>query len=107
MTKHCKLQLNGLVDDSAIKLYLKVQNIGSYNYQDDDVGVPTDLDLRSDNDGIELEEKEEKMKSSIYDFIIRCIEGPNQFASAEAALSHPFIITPYHKSKGIVKDQYM
>jgi hypothetical protein len=40
------------------------------------MGVPTDINLRDDNDGIEIEEKEEAMKSSIYDFIIRCIEGP-------------------------------
>lgn len=55
------------------------------------------MDLRNDNDGIEVEEKENMMKASIYDFIVRCIEGPNQFDSAEAALSHPFITTPYKK----------
>jgi len=76
LTKHCKLELNGLIDDSAIKLYLKVQGINNYNYADDDVGVPAELDLRNDNDGIELSVKEEMMKSSIYDFIVKCIEGP-------------------------------
>jgi hypothetical protein len=34
------------------------------------------MDLRNDNDGIDIEEKEEAMKGSIYDFIIKMIEGP-------------------------------
>lgn len=76
MTKHCKLSLNSENDDSAIKLYLKVQSINNYGFTDEDVGVPADLDLRNDNDGIDIDEKEDMMKNSIYDFIIRCIEGP-------------------------------
>lgn len=64
------------MDDSAIKLYLKVHNINNYEHTDEDMGVPADLDLKSDNDGIDIKEKEKRMENSIYDFIVKMIEGP-------------------------------
>lgn len=45
LTKHCKLELYGDLDDTTIKIFKKVHAIPHYNYSDEDVGVPLSLNL--------------------------------------------------------------
>lgn len=55
-----------------------------------DIGVNPNIFTKETE---EYAEKKKYVTSSLYDYILKLLEGPNQFTDPDAALNHPFITT--------------
>ena len=78
--------------ESSLKLYLQLHEDLNYLHNDADMGVPLKiLHSTGEHQCATFEAKQEMLRPTLFDFIVKLAQGKNQFVDPGEALSHLYL----------------